>query len=84
METVTKNVCRYEPVSQVATRYEYQMESQYVPPRLETLTQHRLRETEATCYAPEAAQPPEPPAPAPPPANRIEAVFYYPRAGEGG
>jgi hypothetical protein len=83
-ENVMKNVCRSEPVSHMVTRYEFQYETQYVPPRLETLTHHRLREATPVCYALEApagAAEGEPaPAVAEKPANRIEAVFYFPRA----
>ena len=92
---VMKNVCRYETVTHTVTRYEHQWQSQYVPPRLETFTHHRLREGTPDCYAlerpgaapasdadsgPDAAVAVAPASPPPaPPANRIEAVFYFPR-----
>jgi len=50
-ETVMKNVCRHETTTRTVTRYEHHWQSQYVPPRLETLTHHRLREGTPDCYA---------------------------------
>jgi hypothetical protein len=76
-EYVSRNECHMEPVTHTVTRYEFQYETRYVPPRLETITHHRLHESEPAC---EALVPPAgaPGAPAPPlPSNRIEATFYF-------
>ena len=78
-ESVSRNECRMEPVTHMVTRYEFQLESRYVPPRLETFTRFRLHETEPQCalVAP-AAAPPAGAADTPPlPANHIDAVLYF-------
>jgi hypothetical protein len=43
-EMVHKTECGYESVTRMVTRYEFQLESTYVPPHMETLTRQRLRE----------------------------------------
>jgi hypothetical protein len=70
-ETHLQQECRMEPVTRTVTRYEFQLASRFVPPHLEWVQSHRLRESEPVCYAlPDAtaAQ-----------GNRIEATLYYPR-----
>jgi hypothetical protein len=57
LETVMKNECHYAPVTHQVTRYEYQLQSQYIPAHFETFTRQRLRELEPVCYvAPELSR----------------------------
>lgn len=72
-ENVMRSECRMEPMTHTVTRYEFQYETQYVPPRLETIAHHRLRESEPTCLALDPTG--DRPATA---TNRIEATFYFP------
>jgi hypothetical protein len=67
--------CRSEMVSKTVTRFEYQLESQYRPPRLETIVRQRLRELSPVCRdAGPAGQPPGAGKP-----NRIEGAIYLER-----
>lgn len=76
MEPVTRNECRMEPVTRTVTRYEFQLESRFVPARLETITRQRLREREPACFVVELAGPPSTAR-----TNRIEGrLFTQPRA----
>jgi hypothetical protein len=75
MESVTSTQCALQPVTHSVTRYEFQFESRFVPPRLETVTRQRLRELAPVCYATAAAAGP----PSSTPVNRIEGrVFTRP------
>lgn len=72
MEPVTSHECRMEPVTRSVTRYEFQLENQYVPPRYESIERQRLRELAPECFAvPPGAEPGRH-------VNRIEASFYSP------
>jgi hypothetical protein len=77
---VSKTECSYQPVTRTVTRYEFQLESRYVPPRMETVTRQRLRELDPVCYQLEAAA--DDPALAPPArtrGNRIEGRIFTKR-----
>ena len=75
-ELVPHHECHSEPVTRTITSYEFQVRSQYVPGRLETVTRQRLRELEPVCYAIDAPASAAPGASAP---NRIEGTLYRPR-----
>jgi hypothetical protein len=49
-EQVPHRDCRSEPVTRQVSRYEFQLENQFVPGRLETLSRQRLRELDPVCY----------------------------------
>jgi hypothetical protein len=49
-EMVTKNECKSEPVTRQVTRYEYQLESRYIPAHFENITRQRLRELDPVCF----------------------------------
>jgi hypothetical protein len=75
-EMVSSQDCRSEPVTRQVTRYEFQLESQYIPPRWETVTRQRLRELEPVCVELDL---PDEPGVAPPSVvrgNRIEGRIY--------
>ena len=57
MQPVMKNECSSHPVTKSVTRYEYQLESKYVPARLELITRQRLHELDPECYVLPAAPP---------------------------
>lgn len=79
-EMVSRSECGYEPVTRTVTRYEFQLESQYVPPHMETLTRQRLRELDPVCYEIEAAA--DDPSLAPPTrarGSRIEGRIFTKR-----
>lgn len=74
-EWTPEQECRTQMVPKMVTRYEYQLESQYRPPRLETIVRQRLRELAPVCRdAGPAGQPPGAGTP-----NRIEAAIYLER-----
>lgn len=50
MESVTRTECSSQPVTRTVTRYEFQLESRFVPAQLETITRQRLRELTPECY----------------------------------
>lgn len=56
-QSVPHNDCHFEPVTHTVTRYEFQLASQYVPPRTEVYQRHRLRELEPVCIALDAPSP---------------------------
>jgi hypothetical protein len=66
--TEVQNQCGFEPVTHSVTRLESRVESQVVPPRLETVQQRKLSQSEPVCYALPAGQTPT--------GNRIEAKVY--------
>jgi hypothetical protein len=79
-ELVTKSECGLEPVTRMVTRYEFQLESQYVPPHLETITRQRLRELEPVCEdIASTADDPEVAPPARAHGNRIEGQIFVRR-----
>jgi hypothetical protein len=78
-EMVSKNECGFETVTRTVTRYEFQLESTYVPPQMELVTRQRLRELEPVCYDLEGpADDPSlsPPSVARSSGNRIEGKIY--------
>ncbi|HEU4731447.1 MAG TPA: hypothetical protein VFT22_26315 [Kofleriaceae bacterium] len=50
-ELVTETQCRSELETRPVTRYEFQLEQEYVPGHFETLTRQRLRELDPVCSA---------------------------------
>jgi len=74
-ESVPEQDCHSEPVTRTVTRYEFQLESRYVPPRLETITRQRLRELEPVCYDVGAGSE----APGATDGDRIEGTLHLPR-----
>jgi len=54
-EMVTETKCGFELETHMVTRYEFQLENQYVPGHFETFTRQRLRELDPVCYALDAA-----------------------------
>ena len=79
-EMVSKTECGLEPVTRTVTRYEFQLESQYVPPHMETLTRQRLRELDPVCYEiAAAADDPSLSPPTPARGNRIEGRIFTKR-----
>ncbi|HVK78340.1 MAG TPA: hypothetical protein VM734_33775 [Kofleriaceae bacterium] len=57
-EQVPHRECHQRPVTRTVTRYEFQLESRFVPARVETLRRQRLRELEPVCYAAEGTAAP--------------------------
>lgn len=70
-EMVTQTRCGSEPQSRTVTRFEFQLEQQYVPGHFETLTRQRLRELDPVCYTLGVAAGPGPNGPK----NRIEGLL---------
>lgn len=58
MESVSSTECSSEMVTRMVTRFEFQLESKYIPPRLEQITRQRLKESEPACYVLEDSGPP--------------------------
>ena len=72
-EPVTRQQCGSEPVTHSVTRYEFQLENQFVPAHYELLTRQRLHELEPACYLIDTEAPSVH-------ANRIEGkIFVRPR-----
>ena len=69
-ETVNEKTCETVPKTEVATRYEHEIEASFVPPKLETLkpafTKLDLHLGPPTCAPATAGQPP----------HRMEGIIY--------
>lgn len=76
-EMVTKTECSFESVTRTVTRYEFQLESSYIPAHMETLTRQRLRELDPVCYELElSADDPSLSPPSQVRGNRIEGRIF--------
>jgi hypothetical protein len=74
MESVTRTECKTALVTKSVTRYEFQLESRFIPTHLETITRQRLRELDPECYAVPVGGPPSSAL-----VNRIEARAFRSR-----
>ncbi len=71
-ETVTKQQCGAESVTHSVTRYEFQLESHFVPAHYELVTRQRLHELDPACYVLDGPDPAVH-------ANRIEGKIFVRR-----
>jgi len=71
LESVTRTECTPHMVTKSVTRYEFQLESRFVPTHLEKITRQRLRELDPECYAVRVGGPPSSAL-----MNRIEARAF--------
>ena len=75
MQSVMRTECAPEMVTRTVTRYEFQLESRFIPAHLEKITRQRLRELDPECYAAPVGGSPSSAL-----MNRIEARAFTKRA----